>query len=164
MGKSALLSSLGSGRVLEIVQFKVAEGADLLEAIEEGVKASGISCGVFVSGLGALRRAVFRNLKWWPKEFPVKPEDRLYLTLEQPLELLSLSGWIAPREGSEEVEVHAHFTASTVMNDTVAALGGHLTKGTIAGIKVIVAIAKLEMPNARVVSDESTRSSDIAFD
>jgi len=43
-------------------------------------------------------------------------------------------------------------------------LGGHLTKGTIAGIKVIVAIAKLEMPNARVVSDESTRSSDIAFD
>lgn len=164
MGSSASVSSLGSGGVLEIVQFKVTEGADLLKAIEEGVRMSGISCGVFVSGLGALKRAVFRNLKWWPKEFPVRPEDRLYLTLEQPMELLSLSGWVAPREGSSEIEVHAHFSASTVMNDTVTTLGGHLTEGTIAGIKVIVAIAKLEMPNACVVPDESTHSSDIAFD
>lgn len=158
-----LLSSWGSSKVVEIVQFKVAEGADLLNAIEEGVKRSGISWGVFVSGLGALSEATFRNSRWWPKEFPVKPEDRLYLKLKQPMELLLLSGWIAPQEGSGKIKVHAHFAASTVINDTVVTLGGHLIEGTIVKIKVVVAIAKLEMSTARVVPDESSRDFDITF-
>ena len=41
-------------------------------------------------------------------------------------------------------DIHAHFAASTVQNETVVTLGGHLTEGTICGIKVVVAILVLD--------------------
>jgi len=59
------------------------------------------------------------------------------------MELVSLTGWIAPRVDGG-AEIHAHFAASTVQNETVVTLGGHLTEGTICGIKVVVAILVLD--------------------
>jgi predicted DNA-binding protein with PD1-like motif len=146
-----------------MVQFRIKPGADLLHAISEAVDAEGIKAGVFVSALGALRKAIFRNLKVFPEKFPVTPEDRLYLEIAAPMELVSLTGWIAPRaEGG--AEIHAHFAASMVHHDTVVTLGGHLTEGTTCGIKVVVAILVIDETGAHAALDHGSKAFDIFFD
>lgn len=154
------IEGIGSQNIERLVQFRVKPDADLLKAIEEAVKTEGVRAGVIVSGLGALKKAVFRNLKHFPESYPVTPEDRLYLEVTAPMELVSLGGWIASKTAGG-VEVHAHFSASTVENDTVVTLGGHLTEGTICGIKVVVAILVLEEGGVYAAKDGNTNSLDI---
>ena len=156
------LEQIGSQSIERLVQFRVKPDADLLAAIEEAIESEGIRTGVIVSGLGALKKAVFRNLRWFPKNYPVTPQDRLYLEMEQPMELVSLMGWIAPKKAGG-VETHAHFSASTVEDNSIVTLGGHLTEGTVCGIKVVVAI--LVLPDDSVYADEDseTKTFDIFF-
>jgi predicted DNA-binding protein with PD1-like motif len=156
------IECLGSSGIQRVVQFRIKPGADLLQAISEAVDAEGVKAGVFVSGLGALKKAIFRNLKVFPDKFPVTPEDRLYLEISAPLELVSLTGWIAP-EAKGGAEIHAHFSASMVQNDTVVTLGGHLTEGTICGIRVVVAILAIDEAGVSAGQDQSSRSLDIFF-
>jgi predicted DNA-binding protein with PD1-like motif len=157
------LECIGSQNVERLVQFRVKPNADLLAAIEEALEAKKIAAGVIVSGLGALKKAVFRNLKWFPENYPVTPQDRLYLEVERPMELVSLMGWVAPKiDGG--VEIHAHFSASTVENDTVVTLGGHLTEGTICGIKVVIAIVVLSDAGVYAAEDPKTQTFDIHFE
>lgn len=154
------IECIGSSPIQRILQFRIKPGSDLLQAIAEGIQAEGVQTGVFVSGLGALRKAIFRNLKVFPEKFPVHPEDRLYLEITAPMELVSLTGWIAPRlDGG--TEIHAHFAASTVRNETVVTLGGHLTEGTICGIKVVVALLVTGADQARAAMDPYSKSLDI---
>jgi len=162
MQDDSLLAEIGSQKVERMVQFRVKEGSDLLKAIGEAVKTENIQNGVIVSGLGALKKAVFRNLKRFPDRFPVKPEDRLYLELEKPMELVSLVGWIASREDGVP-EIHAHFSASTVEGDNVVTMGGHLTEDTITGIKVVISILVLEPGSLYAGFDESTQTYDLGF-
>ena len=157
-----LLESIGSQNIKRLVQFRAKPDSDLLVAIEEALELEGIRAGVIVSGLGALKKAVFRNLKWFPKHYPVTPSDRLYLALEKPMELVSLMGWIAPKKGGG-VEIHAHFSASTVENEKIVTLGGHLTKGTICGIKVVIAILVLNDAQVYAGKDPETQTFDIYF-
>lgn len=157
-----LIESFGYQEVKRLLQFRVKPDADLLMAIKQALQAEKIRAGVIVSGLGALKKAVFRNLKWFPKSYPVVPEDRLYLEVEKPMELVSLMGWIAPIANGD-AEVHAHFSASTVENDTIVTLGGHLTEGTICGIKVVVSILVLTDDNICADEDRGTKSYDIFF-
>ena len=79
-----LIAGIGSQQIRRIVQFRPKPGASLLGAIKAAVASEDVRAGVIVSGLGALRRAVFRNLKHFPTEFPVKPQDRLYLEISRP--------------------------------------------------------------------------------
>ena len=157
-----MLESIGSQDVERMVQFRVKPGADLLAAIGEAVEMEGIRVGVIVSGLGALKKAVFRNLKRFPDRYPVTPRDRLYLEVEKPLELVSLVGWIAPKP-DRSAEIHAHFSASTVENETVVTLGGHLTEGTVCGIKVVVSILVLSGNTVFADQDQDTQTFDIFF-
>jgi predicted DNA-binding protein with PD1-like motif len=147
-----------------MVQFRIKPGADLLQAISEAVEAGGVKAGVLVSGLGALKKAVFRNLKVFPEKFPVTPEDRLFLRIAAPMELVSLTGWIAPRLEGGGSEIHAHFAASTVQNDTVVTLGGHLTEGTVCGIKVVVAILAIDERSTWAAMDQGSKAFDIFFE
>ena len=151
----------GFSTVERLYQFRLRPGADLLQGITEAITAAGIRAGVFVSGLGALRLAVFRNLKVFPETYPVTPSDRLYLRVEAPMELVSLTGWIAP--GADGVEVHAHFAASTVRDETVVTLGGHLTDGTICGIKCVVAVLVTDADSVRADTDPETKGVDLFF-
>jgi len=155
-----LIDQIGSQGVGRVVQFRARRGAALLGAVEEAVQAEGIRAGVIVSGLGALEKAVFRNLKHFPRAFPVRPEDRLYLEITRPMELVSLTGWIAPRADGG-AEIHAHFAASFVEGDTVATLGGHLTRETLCGIKVVVAILEVAPENVAAREDPDTRTADL---
>lgn len=143
-----------------VVQIRLQPGADLLEGITEGVKKHGIKSGVFLSGLGALNKAVLRNLRVFPDKYPVVPENRLYFEVEKPLELLSLSGWIGERPDGE-AEIHAHFAASYVEDEKVVGVGGHLMEGTIVSIKLVVAIGVLEDGSVGTSFDEITQSLDI---
>jgi predicted DNA-binding protein with PD1-like motif len=157
-----LLESIGSQNIERLVQFRAKPNVDLLLAIEEALEIEEIRAGVIVSGLGALKKAVFRNLKWFPKTYPVRPSDRLYLEMEKPMELVSLMGWIAPKK-SGGVEIHAHFSASTVENEKIVTLGGHLTDGTICGIKVVIAILVLNDARTYAGKDPATQTFDIYF-
>ena len=157
-----LLESIGSQNIERLVQFRAKPNADLLMTIEEALELEKIRAGVIVSGLGALKKAVFRNLKWFPKNYPVTPKDRLYLEVEKPMELVSLMGWIAPQK-SGDTEIHAHFSASTVEDEKIVTLGGHLTEGTICGIKVVIAILVLNSTQVYAAEDPETRTFDIHF-
>jgi len=138
-----LLEGIDSGRLERIVLARIPIGVDLLEAIYAVVKREKIQKGLILMGIGALKKAVFRNLKIFPREYPVTPKDRIYFEVQKPLELLSLSGYIVPRVNGEP-HVHAHFSASTVMGDSIATYGGHLDQGTITFVKAGVAIGVLE--------------------
>lgn len=160
LDKGSPILQSATSPLLEIVHFRIRPGSDLLEAIEEGVKRHKITSGVFISGLGALKKAVFRNLREMPREFPVKPENRLYFEIEKPMELLSINGWIGQKSDGTP-EIHAHFAASVVDNDKVVAFGGHLIKGTMTSIKVVVAIGVLPPGSVRAAIDDYSKSYDI---
>ena len=155
-----LLSQIGRQAVQRLVQFRAKPEAPLLAAIEEAVRAEDVRSGVIISGLGALKKAVFRNLRHFPKQYPVTPDDRLYLEVSQPMELVSLTGWIAPREDGEP-EIHAHFAASLVQDESVVTMGGHLTEETICGIKVVGAILVTAPEKVHAEMDPETRTLDL---
>jgi predicted DNA-binding protein with PD1-like motif len=60
-----------------------------------------------------------------------------------------------------DLEVHAHFSASTVLQDQVVTLGGHLTSGIITSIKVVVAIGVIEESNIRAGLDRRINQIDV---
>jgi predicted DNA-binding protein with PD1-like motif len=158
----SLLEGVGRGRINRMVMGKLKMDVDLLEGIMELVKKERIQTGIILSAVGALRKAIFRNLKILPSDLKVQSHHRLYLELEQPMEIVSLSGWIATREDGEP-EIHAHFSASTVIQDQVTTLGGHLTPGAITSVKVVVVIGVIEESNIRAGLDPRLNQIDVRF-
>jgi predicted DNA-binding protein with PD1-like motif len=158
----SLLEGVGRGRINRMAMGKLKMDVDLLEGIMELVKKERIQTGIILSAVGALRKAIFRNLKILPSDLKVQSHHRLYLELEQPMEIVSLSGWIATREDGEP-EVHAHFSASTVIQDQVTTLGGHLTPGAITSVKVVVVIGVIEESNIRAGLDPRLNQIDVRF-
>jgi predicted DNA-binding protein with PD1-like motif len=157
---SSLLEGIGRGQMNRIVMGKLGVDIDLLQGIEELVKREGVRTGVILSGIGALKKATFRNLKILPPDLKVEKHHRLYLELEQPMEIVSLTGWMATREGGE-VEVHAHFSASTVVEDKVVTLGGHLISGTLTSVKVVIVIGVVEESNIKAGLDPRINQIDV---
>jgi len=162
MGTQSLLEGVGTGRIERIVIGKVSAGVDLLESLRELAKREGIRAGVFLSGVGALEKAVFRNLRVMPENGIVEEHHRLYLRLEQPMEMVSMTGWVAVKEDGEP-EIHAHFSASTVMGEGVVTLGGHLTAGVITSIKVVVMIGVIADTTFKAFFDPRINQMDVAF-
>ncbi len=157
-----LLEGVGRGRMARVVIGKLAMDIDLLEGIEELVKRERIQSGVILSGIGALKKATFRNLRILPPDLKVEKHHRLYLDLEQPMEIVSLTGWIATKEDGEP-EIHAHFSASTVIDNQVVTLGGHLTPGTITSVKVVVVIGVIEDTDMKAGLDPRLNQIDVKF-
>jgi predicted DNA-binding protein with PD1-like motif len=143
MDQRSLLEGVGSGTIGRIVMARIPIGVDLLDSIYEMVRREKIQKGLILMGIGALQKAVFRNLRVFPQEYPVTPKDRLYFEVHRPLELLSLTGYVVPKVNGEP-HVHAHFSASTVIGDTPATYGGHLDRGTTTFVKAAVVIGELE--------------------
>jgi predicted DNA-binding protein with PD1-like motif len=143
MEQVSLLEGMSSGSFKRVIMARIPIGVDLLEAIHEMVKRENIQKGMILMGIGALSKATFRNLKVFPVEYPITDKERIYFEVEQPLELISLTGYIVPSL-SGQPHVHAHFSASTVMGERIATYGGHLGRGAITHVKVAVAIGELE--------------------
>jgi predicted DNA-binding protein with PD1-like motif len=161
MGSSDLLTEgIGKGRLGRIVMGKLGMEIDLLEGIREMVKKEKIQTGVILSAVGALKKATFRNLKILPPDLKVEKHHRFYLELEQPMEIVSLTGWMATKEDGE-IEVHAHFSASTVMEDKIVTLGGHLIPGTLTSVKVVIVIGVIEDSNIKAALDPRINQIDV---
>lgn len=140
---NSLLDGIGSGQLKRIIVAKIKINVDLLEAIEEIVKKEKIKRGIILGGVGALQKAIFRNMFEFPNTYPIRPENRIYLEVEKPMELVSLTGHISPKKDGTPY-IHAHFSASMVEGKTVVTMGGHLIKGNITHVRIAVAIAELE--------------------
>jgi len=162
MGSLDLLEGIGRGRMDRIVMGKLKMDIDLFEGIQELAKKERVRTGVILSGVGALRKATFRNLKILPPDLKVEKHHRLYLEIERPMEIVSLTGWMATKEDGD-LEVHAHFSASTVMEDKVVTLGGHLIPGVITSVKVVVVIGVIEETNIRASLDSRINQIDVKF-
>ncbi len=162
MGYLDLLEGVGRGRIDRIVMGKLKMDIDLLEGIQELAQTEGVRTGVILSAVGALKKAAFRNLKMLPPDLKIEKHHRLYLEMEQPLEIVSLTGWMATRE-DDNLEVHAHFSASTVMEDKVVTLGGHLIPGVITSVKVVVVIGVIEETNIKAGLDPRINQIDVKF-
>ncbi len=156
------LEGIGKGRIDRIVIGKMKIGVDLLAGIKELAEKEAIQAGIILSGIGALKKAIFRNAKVIPPDYKMEDQYRIYLEVESPLELVSLPGWIA-RKADGQIEVHAHFSASTVMGDKVVTLGGHLTPGTITSIKVVVIVGVIESSDIRAALDPKINQVDLTF-
>ena len=156
----SLLEGIGRGRMNRVVMGKFGMDVDLLQGIEELAKREKVQTGIILSAVGALKKATFRNLKVLPPNLKVEKHHRLYLELEQPMEIVSLVGWMATREDGE-LEIHAHFSASTVIQDQVVTLGGHLTSGIITSIKVVIVIGVIEESDIRAGLDRRINQIDV---
>ena len=159
---SKFLERTASVQISRVVMGKLRIGVDLLEGIKELAKREGIRTGVILSGLGALKKAVFRNAKFMPPDYKMEDKYRIFLDLEQPMELVSLPGWIATKDNGD-IEVHAHFSASLVIDDKVVTLGGHLVPGTITSIKVVIVIGVIEGSRIKAAVDPSINQTEIYF-
>jgi predicted DNA-binding protein with PD1-like motif len=62
-----------------------------------------------------------------------------------------------------EIEIHAHFSASTVMGDKIVTMGGHLTPGTITSVKVVIVIGVIENSNIKAALDPRINQIDVKF-
>jgi len=158
----SLLEGIGKGRIDRMVMGKLKMDIDLLEGIQELIKREGIRTGVILSAIGALKKATFRNLKVLPPDLKVERHHRVYLDLEQPMEIVSLTGWIATKEDGDS-EVHAHFSASTVIEDKVVTLGGHLVPGVITSVKVVVVVGVVEDANIKAGLDSRINQMDVSL-
>ena len=159
-GAEGLLEGIGTGRLERIVIGKLSMDIDLLEAIQELARRKRVHTGLILSAVGALKKATFRNVKNMPPDLKVQRNHRVYLELEQPMEIVSLTGWIATKDDGE-TEVHAHFSASTVMDGRVVTLGGHLTSGAITSIKVVIAIGVIEESDIQAALDPRINQVDL---
>ena len=157
------LVGLASSELSKVLQFKVRQNEDLLLAIEEAIEKAGANSGVVILGIGALKKAIFRNLKTIPEEFPVTEQDRVYPIIERPMELLTLNGWFQ-RKNDNKLYIHLHFTASGVNEEgDIFTIGGHLTEGTITGLKCFITAMVTNSDNTCVSFDEDIKALDIAI-
>lgn len=156
------LEGIGKGKIGQIIMGKLRIGIDLLEGIEELAKRENIRTGVILSGIGALEKGVFRNAKVIPPDYKMEDKYRLFVDIEKPLELVSLGGWIATTRNGE-LNIHAHFLATTIIDDEIVSLGGHLTKGTITSIKVVVVIGVIEDTNIKAALDPKVNQINVDF-
>jgi predicted DNA-binding protein with PD1-like motif len=99
----------------EVVAIGLGPGELLLESVEKAIKEHDIRNGVVVSGIGTLKTCHMHYIT-----HTNIPSDNAFFTLEEPLELLSVSGIIA------DGEPHLHAVVSHADKE---ARGGHVEPG-----------------------------------
>ena len=156
------LEGIGKGKIVQIIMGKLRIGVDLLEGIEELARAGNVKTGVILSGIGALKKGAFRNAKTIPPDYKMENKHRLFVNVDKPMELVSLNGWIATK-GDGELNIHAHFLTTAVIDDKIVSLGGHLIKGTITLFKVVVVIGMIEDTNIKAMLDPKINQIDVGF-
>ena len=121
---------------------KLQHGADLLEEITQTCNRESIRLGR-IQAIGAVQRA---RLAYYNQ----KSREYRFFTIDQPMEILNLSGNISLKDG--EPMVHAHITLA---DDAGNAYGGHVAPGTVIFACEIV-IESFEGPAFEREFDEET--------
>jgi predicted DNA-binding protein with PD1-like motif len=105
-------------KLKELFMGKLRHGADLLEELTKICMEKNIQLGN-IEAIGAVQKAVIGYYHQDKREYE-------FITLDQHLEILNLTGNISIKDGSPMV--HAHVTLA---DEEGKAFGGHLAPGTI---------------------------------
>ena len=109
------------------------KGDLMLEGLQEIIDKEGIRSGVIVSGIGTFERCIMHMIT--TTGYPGHDE---FVTIEGPLELLSVHGLVA------DGKPHLHIAVS----DTEKAYGGHLEPGS--KVCYLAEICIVELPDANL--------------
>jgi hypothetical protein len=152
----------GAGAFGRIVGIRLAPGEDLKHALEAITEAEGVRSAVIVGGAASLRRAVLRNVKTFPEVWPITDRQRMWTTIEGPLEMVSIMGNIS-RWPDGRPYVHAHIVVST-HEPPAACYGGHLVDGAEILTTGELAIAEVTGVGFRRDKDPGTLGDELFFD
>ena len=152
---------IGKGSLGKVVAFRLGPGCDLLQSLKEIIKGENIQSGLVLSGAGSLSQVTLRNVRLFPDKFPVQDRNRIYTPKKEPLELLSLSGNIARKDG--EVSIHCHITVSSGLDDGKA-YGGHLTEDCVVFSYCEVVIAEITGLKMKRDIDPETHGPELFFE
>jgi predicted DNA-binding protein with PD1-like motif len=114
----------GIGRVICV---RLAPGEDLKHALERIAVAEGVQHALILGGAASLRRCVVRNVGVAPKRWPITDAERVWTTIEGPLELVSIMGNLS-RWPDGRAYTHAHVIVSKG-SPAGECFGGHLVEG-----------------------------------
>jgi predicted DNA-binding protein with PD1-like motif len=73
------------GELGQIIALRLPPDADIYRTIEEVVREEEIASGLILSGLGSLRQITLRNVRLFPKEFPIQDRNRIYTPKAEPM-------------------------------------------------------------------------------
>lgn len=152
---------MGTGKLGKVIVLRLAPGNDILKTIKEVAEKENITAGVVLSGAASLTQSTLRNVRLFPKKFPITDRERIYVEKDEPLELLNLSGNISRNNG--EVHVHCHFSVSSGLDDGVA-FGGHLVDGCIVFSTGEVVIAEITGVSMQRKPDPETKAPELYFE
>lgn len=156
------LAGYSVARAGRVVQARVKIGCCIVEGIIEAAASSGVELGAIVGACGAVENATFRNLKYMPGSYPVKPDNHCVYEIGGPLEIVSLSGWFSVTP--ERRFVHVHCSASAQVDGKPVVYGGHLLRAK-AGSKVVVTLLETAGGTAHLGFDSAeSMTDDLVFD
>jgi len=133
-GGQATMEYFAGGHLGRTILIRFDKGDLLLERLEEIAAKEGIKSAVVVSGMGTFERCALHMITTTGY-----PGHDQFVTIERPLELLSVNGLIA------DGKAHLHVAVS----DTERAYGGHLEPGS--RVCYLAEICLVELPDARLV-------------
>jgi predicted DNA-binding protein with PD1-like motif len=145
----------------KIAVVKIKENSDILESIKDYCRQNNIRGAVIIGGVGGLKKVKCRNAKCFSAILPYKPEQLFVKTVDKPLEILNLSGWIA-RSNNNDPVIHSHISCSYFDGDDIKTVGGHLMPGSLAWIMTTVTIGILR-EELSVTLDKDTNWYDLSF-
>lgn len=119
----------GNASIKRTVVVHLDRGEDLLESLRQIVAAEGIRNGLILTAYGTLDRVRFHSVMT-----NALPPSDTFITVEAPLEVLSVTGSIAGGE------IHAHITVA----DLEKSFGGHLEPGCRVLYLCDLVLAELE--------------------
>ncbi len=144
---------VAEGRIGRVLAARLAPGCDLVGSIREIAQQYGVKSAL-ITGACSLRKVILRNPVSFPDPWPLKDENRVYTTLEKPMELTCMAGNIGHKEDGELV-IHLHASISLGSPEGVS-MGGHIVEGAeIFSTGEIVIMETEGMDIKRVLNDET---------
>ncbi len=144
---------VAEGRIGRVLAVRLAPGCDLVASIREIAEQHGVKSG-FILGACSLRKVILRNPVSFPSAWPIKDENRVYTTIEQPMELTSMTGNVGHKEDGELV-IHLHANISLGSPEGVS-MGGHIVEGAeIFSTGEVVIMETEGIDIKRVLNDET---------
>jgi predicted DNA-binding protein with PD1-like motif len=151
----AWITSPNTGR---IIQFKVNIGANVFDAFHEAIIENNLHYGIIIGSCGALKRAIFRNVKETPQYYPIEKGNLASFECEGPMETTSLIGWFCHSE--EREMIHLHCSAARDEGGVPTIYGGHLVDA-IAGPRMVITVQELVDDNLLIGFDEQCKNTDL---
>jgi predicted DNA-binding protein with PD1-like motif len=152
---------MSEGTLGKLVVMRLGPGCDIMKSLGEIAKKKNFQSGVVLSGAGSLSQVTLRNVRLFPDEFPITDRNRIYTPKKEPLEVLSLSGNIAQKDG--EVHIHCHITISSGLEDG-RAYGGHLSEGCLVLSYCEIVIAEIKDLEMKRDIDPETHALELYFE